>query len=254
MAAKALGLRMIPRLVRENSRTCGVDEREREQIGLIVTHDLALFSREIEQELGAIYASHSAAGRLQSGATIKVSVAKMHDTAETFLSDLASKTKLVTAGADAFEILRTAVLDCLNACGAQMPQIVRMAKVGRVSSEPDSIEMAAMKLFAGLRSDVEAKLEIQRFDFERAGAPEPAVAVAAKDSAKAGGRPPASFWDDLWAATAAALYDGRLAPKTQADIEKAMADWLESRRHSAATSTVRARARRLWDAIASRGE
>ena len=114
--------------------------------------------------------------------------------------------------------------------------------------------MAALKLFAGLRSDVEAKLEIQRFDFERAGAPSPIVAVAAKNSAKSGGRPPASFWDDLWAATAAALYDGSLAPKTQADIEKAMADWLESRGHSAATSTIRARARRLWDAIASQRE
>jgi len=75
-----------------------VDEREREQIGLIVTHDVALVSRVIEKQLGAIFSSHAANGRLQSGATIKVSVATMQDTAETFLSDLASKIKLVSGG------------------------------------------------------------------------------------------------------------------------------------------------------------
>ena len=67
--------------------------------------------------------------------------------------------------------------------------------------------------------------------------------------AKPGGRPPAAFWDDLWAAIAVALYVGELVPKTQADIEGAMADWLEGNGHSAAESTIRARARRLWDGI-----
>jgi len=131
-----------------------------------------------------------------------------------------------------------------------MPQIIRMAKGGRVPSEQDSIDSAALKLFAGLRSDVEAKLEIQRFDFERAQDPQPVIPSAGRPLAKSGGRPRAAFWDDLWAAIAAGLYDGSLIPKTQADVERAMADWIDANGHSAADSTIRARARRVWHLIA----
>lgn len=64
-----------------------------------------------------------------------------------------------------------------------------------------------------------------------------------------GGRPPSEFWDDMWAAIAAALYDGTLNPKTQADVERAMTEWISANGSSAANSTVRARARRLWDRV-----
>lgn len=66
-----------------------------------------------------------------------------------------------------------------------------------------------------------------------------------------GGRPPAEFWDDMWAAVATALYDGTLTAKTQADVERAMAEWIEANGYSAADSTVRARARRLWDRLSA---
>lgn len=66
-----------------------------------------------------------------------------------------------------------------------------------------------------------------------------------------GGRPPAKFWDKLWAAMAGQLYKGELIPKTQADIENAMLQWLENNSYSAADSTVRDRARLLWQSIES---
>jgi hypothetical protein len=54
----------------------------------------------------------------------------------------------------------------------------------------------------------------------------------------------------MWAAVAVALYTGDLNPKSQADIERAMAGFLEAQGRDPATSTVRQRARRLWDRLA----
>jgi len=63
------------------------------------------------------------------------------------------------------------------------------------------------------------------------------------------GRLPAAWWDDLWIEICRALHEGDLKPKRQGDIEKAMHEWASMQGHSPATSTIRARARKLWDAI-----
>jgi hypothetical protein len=233
-----------------------VDNEQREQARLIALHETSLVERKIDKSLSSVFAEHSAAGRLQSGATIKVSVRAMQEIAEQFLSDLAIKIKAVAAGREAFDVLSEAVLDCLNLCGAQMQRIIRMARPRAPATGSDSVERAALQLFAQMRSDVETKLQIQKFDFEQAasGALAPDQPNEGTKKTNSGGRPPAAFWDDLWAAMAAALYDGSLSPKTQADIERAMADWLEAHSHTAAPSTVRTRARRLWDAITAINE
>ncbi len=66
-----------------------------------------------------------------------------------------------------------------------------------------------------------------------------------------GGRPPKQFWDQLWASIAAQLYNGDLNPKRQADIERAMHDWLVSNDKKAGETAVRSRAKQLWEAIQS---
>jgi hypothetical protein len=63
------------------------------------------------------------------------------------------------------------------------------------------------------------------------------------------GRLPAEWWDDLWIEMCRSLFVGDLKPQKQADIEKAMNEWIASKGNSAATSTVRSRARKLWQAI-----
>lgn len=63
------------------------------------------------------------------------------------------------------------------------------------------------------------------------------------------GRPPAEWWDDMWVAIAKQLYDGSLKPKRQVDIENAVQEWIVANDNSAAMSTVRRRARKLWDAL-----
>jgi hypothetical protein len=69
-----------------------------------------------------------------------------------------------------------------------------------------------------------------------------------------GGRPAAEWWDDLWVEICRQLYLGDLKPKMQSDIERAMLDWLANRGTTAAESTVRGRARKLWDAISAEDE
>jgi len=61
-----------------------------------------------------------------------------------------------------------------------------------------------------------------------------------------GGRPPAEWWDDLWIEIFRQIWLGDLKPKVQADIEDAMMTWAVSKDHNPATSTIRARARKLW--------
>jgi hypothetical protein len=65
------------------------------------------------------------------------------------------------------------------------------------------------------------------------------------------GRPPAEWWDDMWIEICRQLYAGDLKPHRQADIETAMLEWIEVSGNSAAISTVRPRARKLWTAIST---
>lgn len=228
-----------------------MDDRERERIRLIATHEGSLVSRTLKEQLEAVVADHGAHGRLHSGATIKVSVRVMQRVADAFLDDIAVKIKEVAQDPQSFALLSEAMMDLLNECGSAMPGILKLARGGRTVAENDSIGLAGMGLFNQMRADIDARLAILAYEFEnppRVERGRPLQRETAKP-AKVGGRPPAAFWDDLWAAIATALYLGKLFPKCQADIERAMADWLDANGHSAAESTIRARARRLWDRI-----
>ena len=72
------------------------------------------------------------------------------------------------------------------------------------------------------------------------------VPVAA---ANTGGRPPASWWDDLWIEMCRQIWVGDLKPDKQSEIESAMKEWTDSQGHDPADSTIRARARKLWAAL-----
>lgn len=228
-----------------------MDDRERERIRLIATHEGSLVSRTLKEQLEAVVADHAAHGRLHSGATIKVSVRAMQTVADAFLDNIGGKIRGVAQSPESFALLSEAMMDFLNECGSEMPRILKLARGGRTVAENDSIGLAGMALFNQMRAEVDARLAILAYEFETppVTAIEPPLPQGAANPSKVGGRPPAAFWDDLWAAIATALYLGKLFPKCQADLERAMADWLDENGHSAAESTIRARARRLWDRI-----
>jgi hypothetical protein len=63
------------------------------------------------------------------------------------------------------------------------------------------------------------------------------------------GRLRKEFWDDLLIAIFKKIYDGDLKPKTQADIERAMLQWVTENGHELGDSAVRAPARKLFKAL-----
>jgi len=64
-----------------------------------------------------------------------------------------------------------------------------------------------------------------------------------------GGRPKASWSDDLWIEMCRQLYEGDLQPKKQGDVTKAMMDWLTERGEDFSETSVKDRARKLWAVI-----
>jgi hypothetical protein len=64
-----------------------------------------------------------------------------------------------------------------------------------------------------------------------------------------GGRPPADWWEDLLIDLCFKHFHGDLKPKKQAEVQLAMQEWIANRGYSAADSTVRVRAQKLWNAI-----
>lgn len=95
-----------------------------------------------------------------------------------------------------------------------------------------------------LRSDIEELIP--------AGTAQPILSPP--PSPAAGGRPPAAWWEDLLIEICFQHFRGDLKPKVQADIERAMENWIAQHSYEAAPSTVRARARKVWQAIKSESE
>jgi len=64
-----------------------------------------------------------------------------------------------------------------------------------------------------------------------------------------GGRPPKEWWDDLWCTIWGDVYRGDLQPKSQADIERAMMEWVIAREESVSESTLKPLARKMFAEI-----
>ena len=174
-----------------------------------------------------------------------------------FADELKKQISDIALDLDAFAILSEAVDQALDVCATQLLPVTKMASGRHQGPVDQSIAKASQELFDKMRANVIAKLAITRFAFEppRIAAVHPQSESLQPSTERSGavkwkgGRPPAAFWDEMWSAIAADLYGGKLIPKTQADIERAMAGWIERHGHAADTSTIRLRARPLWDRI-----
>lgn len=76
-----------------------------------------------------------------------------------------------------------------------------------------------------------------------------AQAIATQKNVSKGGRPPADWWEDLLIDLCFKHYRGELLHKTQADIVRAMQEWITAQGYDAAESTIKQRARKLFGAI-----
>jgi hypothetical protein len=99
-----------------------------------------------------------------------------------------------------------------------------------------------------LRADVEKLIP-------RDAVPRPSPPASSHVTAQPpGGRPPADWWEDCLIDLCFNHFRGDLQPKTQAEIVRAMQDWIETRGYDAADSTIKIRARKLMDAIRREAE
>jgi hypothetical protein len=225
---------------------------ERAQVRLILETLSELASAGYREKLEQIHAAAAAKGMSRDSSLINDAMRAMEEVARQLVKDSVDQVAPVSMSIAAFAMLSETVELHLTSLRPFVDRVVAMV----AGSQPDDrLLQANAKMFDELASRVKRQLELHRFTFTRASSPilalnATAAPIAQKAQAK-GGRPPAEFWDDMWAAIAAMLYDGSLQPKSQATIEKAMSDWIIAHGWDAGTTSVRARARRLWTAIES---
>jgi hypothetical protein len=246
---------------RGSGKRVKVDPQARAQIRLILEHADSAARRGFEQRLKSIYADHAAKGLLQSGATVKVALRAMESFASELITSIVDQVSPVSKDVETFAMIHESIANYILFLSDRVKDVASMANGNRTSQgRQNSVLAAAEARFGESRHNLMRQLEIHRFAFtvpsKAAGNSMFAEATQTASATTAihknpGGRPAAAFWDDMWAAIASALYDGALVPRSQADIERAMAGWIEANGHSAAESTIRARARRLWDHISA---
>ncbi|MEP6589413.1 MAG: hypothetical protein ABJA84_11730 [Polaromonas sp.] len=226
----------------------------RNQVRLILDDLTSNSEKSFSDRVAAIYSSHAAKGRLKSGATVRVALSAAEEISGDMLSTAVDQVGAVAKDVEAFAMISESFDSHLSKVAIKMAGVASTAS-GRPPNitKPDSVLLATRREFEALRTRLTRRLEIHRFTFTQPSIPftpapatsEPKVAVGHRK----GGRPPAEFWDDMWSAIATALYSGALKPKSQADVQRAMSEWIDGRGYSAADSTVKGRARRLWNLI-----
>ena len=82
----------------------------------------------------------------------------------------------------------------------------------------------------------------------------PQAALPKQPIRVSGGRPAASFWDDLWCAIWGEIYRGNFHPKRQADVEKAMLEWASNNDEHLSETAAKSRARKLFAEFQSEGK
>jgi hypothetical protein len=82
--------------------------------------------------------------------------------------------------------------------------------------------------------------------------PPPTIVSQKSDGSR--GPTPKEWWDDLWIEMFRRIHFGEFLPKRQADMERAMADWLSENNHTASERTVRNAAKKLFEALREKGQ
>lgn len=68
-------------------------------------------------------------------------------------------------------------------------------------------------------------------------------------SAPPRGRPQKSFWDDAILAVAQTIHVGDFKPERQADVQRALAEWLSAHGYDAGDTAIKERARKLFNSF-----
>jgi len=224
-----------------------MDQPSREQVRRILDDLLIISRKAVDNRIKRIYARNAANGLLKSGGTIKGIVGAVEEIAADFIKRAVDDVVPVAKDMEAFAMIQEAAEGLLRIIAAKVGDAAELAS----GSDQRTME-AAKELYRSSESGLRRQLEIHRFTFTVPQKPSQPVSTPTPVVANnRGGKPLAAHWDEMWAATAVMLYIGDLKPETQADIERAMKDWLATNGVDVGDTAVRERARKLWQKLRS---
>jgi hypothetical protein len=233
-----------------------MDDRERKQIQLLLEQIDELARNEARDRIRQIYSGRSKTKTLMSSMTVQDAISTFEELGRKYVDQTIEDVAAVAKDVGAFAVINEAVDRFLAHLTCELDGVFKMALGGTgAASRASNFSVQLMALWKEARGRVERQLEIHRYSFTNPPPKEIESKVGQGNSSETStrpenrGRPPAEFWDRLWAATAYALYNGDLDPKRQADIEQAMAEWLAANDLTASPSNIRKRARILWQLI-----
>ena len=143
-----------------------MDERQRAQIELILSHEMDLALRAANNESGKIFAANAAKGLLQGGATVKQIIRAIGTQTEELLETVVAKASAVSKASGVSTLIEAAFQAHFENLDKPVFEAARIAS-GRAMPEPQSsVLKAARDLLEVVRADIGAKLAIARFNFD----------------------------------------------------------------------------------------
>lgn len=222
-----------------------MEDRQREHIGRITAQYFASSRAALGMEFEKVLSEFGLAGRTGGGMTMVAAGQRLSRATEILVGELAVKIASISRTPAAFEELASASRRWLRIGRDDLRHLAERAAGPRLQGPSTLLSLADTEI-EKVQAMVDLRLAVEEMEFS---APPTASVSAPAPRQKKGGRLPAEFWDDMWAATATSLYAGTLQPKSQADVVRAMTEWIEASGNNAAESTIKARARRLWDRL-----
>lgn len=227
-----------------------VNELEQSQAELRLEHLHVKFAREVEGAHQGLLADYSARGILKSSMTAMAAIDLTEKQANDYLDRAIALVGEVVKDEESFDLVVRHITATFRTLEAHVRKATTLAQGN--GERASNFAKAVDDRFAEVRDHVMGRLQIERFNFLRAGSdsakpnmPQEAAAL----SRNPGGKPLAQHWDAMWAAIAVQLWSGDLDPKTQADVKTAMFAWFNANGIEIGDTAVTQRARQLWQAI-----
>ena len=231
-----------------------MDARKRQHIALIREEAIAEAGEAWKKRIDQLLTKFASKGRLNSGATIRSAVNLMEEISLVSKEQLDSKIRIVCQNEYAFHQIETGMSSILVHFELRSQEVLKVIDRSAISQ---SVHTASKDLFDQMAGRIKRKVALLEFEYQDEGeagpkgsAKQTQRSVALAPISKVG-RHTAKFWDEVWAEICYQLYTGDLQPKKQADIEEAMSQIIINAGQSAAESTVRGRARIIWDKLSA---
>ncbi len=207
------------------------------------------------ERLQAVYAEQNRRGLLHSSLTVGAAIETLEEDASRFVTECVDRVAAIEKSTEAFALLSEANERFIAFLAANFGDAAKKGLGGQGQrSRSTHFDDQFSKLWIDACARSRRQLEIQRFTFTMPSPVAESLSTAQVTGSAApkknkGGKPLARHWDEMWADIAVRLWTGDFQPQSQADVKRAMFDWLSANNIDAGDTTVVSRARQLWQKI-----